>query len=173
MAQTQISKFCWLFAVVIFGLFAHATDLSSTAPTTANPNSKKNQLEELFIWKISEELKLSAVDEKKFSEALKKLNLQKQVLSQELEELTAGLINAKTDPERKIKFKSYRKALLSYNTLAVTEVDQMQSIFGIQKLAKYMEIKMDLTNKVKSLLLNADKTQQEKKPLPSPQVIEE
>ncbi|MBL7672194.1 MAG: hypothetical protein JNM39_17070 [Bdellovibrionaceae bacterium] len=135
--------------------------------------TKKNHLEELFIWKVSEELKLSTGDEKKFSDTLRSLSAQKQAISQKLEDLTGLFIHAKTDAERKKQFAAYRKALIDYNNLALDELDQMKGIFGMQKMAHYMEVKIDITNKIKALISSPDKSGKDKKLLPAPKVIEE
>ncbi len=117
--------------------------------------------------------KEGAGDEKKFSDTLRSLSAQKQAVSQKLEDLTGLFIHAKTDAERKKQFAAYRKALIDYNNLAVDELDQMKGIFGMQKMAHYMEVKIDITNKIKALISSPDKSGKDKKLLPAPKVIEE
>lgn len=144
-------------------------------PESLPPNSepKRNQLEELFIWKVSEELKLSTHDEKKFTDTYRDLNHKKQILSLKIEMLTNKIIGAKTDSERKKFYSSYRRTLEEYSQLAVSEFDKMNGIFGDKKMAKYLEIKTQITNKVKALILSPDKVSQEKKPIPPPKIIQE
>lgn len=140
--------------------------------TAATGSSKKNQLEDLFIWKVSEELKLSTIEDKKFSEAWKKLSSKKQMLSEKLEISARDFIHAQNDSDRKSKLNIYKKTLQDYNQVSVEEIDQMVSIFGARKFARYLEVKMSLTSKVKNLIIAPEKVK-EKKPLPPPQVIEE
>ena len=52
----------------------------------AESSDKRNQLEELFIWKLSDELKLSPVEEKKFTDIVKNLNKKKADLNHSLSE---------------------------------------------------------------------------------------
>jgi hypothetical protein len=156
-------------------LILGAHPLFATPTTIEKPDGapKKNHLEDLFIWKVSEELKLSTPDEKKFSDALRALSVKKQAVSQKLDEVSKLFLNSKADKDRKKYFTAYRKALLDYNNLALEELDQMKDIFGLQKLAHYMEVKIDITNKIKAVISSPDRIGKDKKPLPSPKIIEE
>lgn len=148
--------------------------ISSPNQVPAKQNqAKQNQLEELFIWKVSDELKLSTTQEKKFADTLRDLSQKKQILTQVLEDTTMALIKAQNASDRKKHFVTYRKKLIEYNKLAVDELDQMNSIFGPEKMAHYLEVKLNLTNKVKALMLSPEKSGKEKKLLPTPQVIQE
>ena len=130
--------------------------------------SKKSQLESLIIWKMSEELKLSPTEEKKFQELFLKLSSEKSRLSDLLETQVQKMNQAKSDSERSKSAKEYRQTLVQFHQLPVKELDQMQKLLGIQRFAKYLDVKNDLSQKVKSLILEKS----DKKPLPKPQVIE-
>lgn len=167
MSSNFYINICALLILASFGIAAETvTQVTANAP-------KKNHLEELFIWKVSEELKLSTIEEKKFTDTIHDLNAKKQQLTQNLETATSTLIHAKNDVDRKAQFLLFKKILKDYNKLSLDELDRLNAILGIRKLSKYLEVKLDLTNKVKSLMLNPDKADHEKKPLPKPQIIEE
>jgi len=151
-----------------------AADIPS-ASTSSMAAPKKNQLEELFIWKLSDELRLGPAEEKKFAELVRGLNQKKLSGSQKIEEKTKALSSAKTDKDRESSLRALRKAHQDYNQLSVTELDEMKKLLGLERLVSYLEIKQELTAKVKSLLIQKDpnKETSEKKELPPPQIIEE
>jgi len=68
---------------------------------TYSQENKKNQIEDIFIWKMSDELKLSAAEEKQFSEIYRKLNQKKSNLQNELVQLSYELRNNPTRNLRK------------------------------------------------------------------------
>lgn len=140
--------------------------------------TKKNSVEDLFIWKVSDELKLSAQEEKKFSEIHRNLNKRKSELSLALEKLSferqknASLTKAQINQT----LKSYKSTLIEYNKLSVTEFEQMKKLLGESKFLDYLALKQDITAKLKLLVLGSDKKSEsssESKTLPPPQVIEE
>jgi hypothetical protein len=160
---------------------AHASDVEqspstlSAAPASVTDNSAKDsnkskKLEELFIWKISDELKLSTPQEKTFGELFKNLNQKKLELAHKQEDILSKLDKA---DEKNLKdlLKSYRQTLEEYNKLQLSEIDSFRKNFGDTKAAKYLVVKRDLTNKVKTLL--TEKTEKAEKELPPPKVIEE
>ena len=150
--------------------------LSFAGATSDITEPKKNQLEELFIWKLSDELKLGPTDEKKFSDLVRQLNQKKLKDTQRIEQITRELILAKSDKEREVVYKNLKKAYQEYNQLSLTELEEMKKLLGIQRLSNYLAVKQDLTSKVKSLLIqktdDADK-KESRKNLPPPKVIEE
>lgn len=149
--------------------------LSFAAPE--NAPAKKNQLEELFIWKLSDELKLGPLEEKKFADLVRSLNQKKLKDTQKIEQVTKELLLAKTDKEKEMIFKSLKKAYQSYNQLSLMELEEMKKLLGIQRLANYLEGKQELTAKVKSLLIQKteshDKKEDSQRDLPPPKLIEE
>lgn len=135
---------------------------------------KKNQLEELFIWKTSDELKLSSQEEKKFTDIVKSLNKRKAELNQSLHDSVDKMAVAKTTKEREDELARYRKNLSSYNKISEEEFDKLKAVLGTDRLAQYFKIKQDLTGRIKSMLANPEqKSVPVKKPLPSPKVIVE
>lgn len=155
--------------------------LSLSLPSSANHEpgvAKKNQLEELFIWKLSDELKLGPIEDKKFSTLVRSLNQKKLDNTLKIEQVTKDLLSAKSDKEKEQVLKNLKRAYQDYNQLSITELDEMKKLLGIQRLTHYLEVKQELTAKVKSLLIqkNDDHSKKEstaKKDLPPPKIIEE
>lgn len=126
--------------------------------------AKKNSVEDIFIWKVSDELKLSAQEEKKFADILRELNRQKSELQTKLSTLS---YEKKSDTL--IKFK---KTLIEYNNLSLREFDKMKSLLGEKKFLDYLAIKQDINLKLKSMVLGEEQ-KAKGKTLPPPQIIEE
>ena len=141
--------------------------LSEAAPTE---KSKSNKMEELFIWKISDELKLSTSEEKKFADLFKDLNKKKADLLRQQDEIINQLSKASVKAQKDL-LKSYRRLLEDQNKLSTSEFDSMKKQLGDERLGKYFVVKRDLTNKVKLLL--TDKSEKKDSQLPPPKVIEE
>lgn len=149
--------------------------LSGVLPSLAQAE-KRNQLEELFIWKMSEELKLTAVEEKRFTEIVKSINTEKSNLNKTLQESVGQMTKVSGEKAQGEALKKYRKDLARYNRLSEDEIDRMQALLGVSRTIQYLQIKQDLTNKVKSLLVSPDtKTKPDAKSpaMPAPRVIEE
>lgn len=135
---------------------------------------KRNQLEELFIWKLSDELKLSPVEEKKFTDTVKDLNKKKSELNHQLQESIEKMSKAATTKKRDEELVRYRKTLQSYNHISEEEFDRLKPLLGADRMVQYLQVKQDLTNRIKSMLANPEASPKtEKKPLPAPKVIEE
>ncbi|MCM2354150.1 MAG: hypothetical protein NDI63_11100 [Pseudobdellovibrio sp.] len=140
------------------------------------PTPKKNSVEDIFIWKVSDELKLSASEEKKFSDIHRELNKQKIQLATQLQKLS---FQSKEDPQlSKARaaevIKDYKKTLTAYNNLSLQELDKVKALLGDKKFLDYLAIKQDINLKLKSLVLG-DEPSKAKQPakLPPPQIIEE
>ena len=138
---------------------------------------KKTYLEDIFIWRISDELKLSAQDEKKFTEIQKNLNKKKAELNKKIQEATLVIADNSKNSTKQIEasLNAYRKLLAEYNQLSLNEFDSLKKLLGSKKFSEYLQIKAELTSKVKSLLIG-DKDKKEEAPatnLPAPKVIVE
>ena len=133
---------------------------------------KKSQLEDIFIWKMSDELKLTAQQEKSFTEISKSLNKQKSELNRQIQETVQGFESAKV---KEAALQKYRRLMADYNQLSIKEFDSIKKLLGSEKFAEYLKIKNDLTSKVKSILIG-EKNNEKKEPivkLPPPNVIVE
>lgn len=136
-----------------------------------DPETKKSYVEDIFIWKISDELKLTVPEEKKFTEISKSLNKKKSELNKKINEAVLKL--SKNSSEEQLQ--NYKKLLQDYNQLNIVEFDSMKKLLGNQKFINYIKIKYELTNKIKSAILS-DKNSEEPinkqtAPLPPPKVI--
>lgn len=132
---------------------------------------RKTQLEDIFIWKISDELKLTAKQEKEFTEISKALNKKKYDLNRQIQETVQSL--GTTNAE--VGLKKYRKLMADYNQLSLNEFDSIKKLLGAAKFTEYLRVKNELTTKVKSILVG-DKVNEKKEPvtnLPPPKVIVE
>lgn len=151
---------------LLIPLFFNLSLRAQTAPSQA---AKKNSVEDIFIWKVSDELKLTAVEEKKFADIHRDLNKQKLQLSALLQKLSfqskENLQLSKSKSTEVIK--DYRKTLIAYNNLSLQELDKMKSLLGDKKFLDYLAIKQDINLKLKSLV------QTKPSQLPPPQIIEE
>lgn len=133
----------------------------------------KSKVEELFIWKMSDELSLNPGEEKKFSEMVRDLNQKKTDYNQQMQTQLDLMKVAKTEKEKSQSLASYKKALQSYNGLSEEEITRAQKLLGVSRTVQYLQVKQDLTNRLKSLLANPEAIGTKKAALPPPNVIEE
>ncbi|WP_246845333.1 hypothetical protein [Bdellovibrio sp. NC01] len=159
------------FIILVFTFIVFQTVQTQIA--RAETSDKKNQLEELFIWKLSDELKLSPVEEKKFTDIVKDLNRKKADLNNELQEITEKMSKAANTKKREEQLVAYRKTLQSYNHISEEEFDKLKPLLGADRFVQYLQIKQDLTKRIKSMLANPEAPKTDKKNLPAPKVIEE
>ncbi len=138
----------------------------------ATAAEKRNKLEELLIWKMSDEMKLTPVEEKKFSGIVRDINKRKSQFSQDLQKSVEKMNAAKTDKEREDMLIQYRKGLQQYGRMAEEEFDRLKPLLGPGRMVQYILIKQDLTNRIKTMLLNPEASETTK-PLPQPKLIEE
>ena len=158
------------FTVLLIPIFF----LSLPSFAESAPTPKKNSVEDIFIWKVSDELKLSATEEKKFADIHRDLNKQKMQLAAQLQKLS---FQSKENPQlpksrATVIIKDYKKTLMAYNNLSVQELDKMKALLGDIKFLDYLAIKQDINLKLKSLVLGEDSKPKPAK-LPPPQIIEE
>jgi hypothetical protein len=159
------------FAVAITILLLLGANTFAQEKTSEKLKTEKpNKMEALFIWKISDELKLSTTEEKKFSDFFHDLNQKKADLLKEQDEAINRLAKEAQKAQKDI-LKGYRRLIEDYNKMQLSEFDGVKKMLGDEKLAKYLQIKRDLTNKVKNLL--SEKTDKKDSHLPPPKVIEE
>lgn len=136
-----------------------------------DPETKKSYIEDIFIWKISDELKLTVSEEKKFTEISKSLNKKKSELNKKINEAVMNLSSNSSEEALAV----YKKLLQEYNQLNINEFDLMKKLLGTKKFISYVKIKYELTNKIKSAILsdknNEDSVNKPTAPLPPPKVI--
>lgn len=144
-----------------------------TLPTAATAAEKRNQLEELLIWKMSDELKLTPVEEKKFTDIVQGLNKKKSELNQSLQASIEVMSKAATAKSKDEELGRYRKTLQNYARLSEEEFDKLKPLLGAERMVQYLHIKQDLTNRIKTMLANPETQKGQKTPLPQPKLIEE
>lgn len=133
----------------------------------------RNRVEELFIWKVSDELKLSVPEEKSFSEMIKGLNQRRSLVNENLQDILKQLAESKTTKDKERLLLEQKRLFRSYNDLSLEEAERIQKLFGIDRAAQYFVIKNDLTNRLKTVLASPDKPTQAAAPakLGPPKVI--
>ncbi|WP_295901174.1 hypothetical protein [uncultured Bdellovibrio sp.] len=147
--------------------------LAGTFSFVASAAEKRNQLEELLIWKMSDELKLTPVEEKKFTDIVQGLNKKKSELNQSLQASIEKMSKADTAKAKEEELGHYRKALQNYGRLSEEEFDKLKPLLGAQRMVQYLQIKQDLTNRIKTMLANPETQKGPKPSLPQPKLIEE
>jgi hypothetical protein len=146
---------------------------------SSDVETKKTYIEDIFIWKMSDELKLSAQEEKSFTEIHKNLNKQKAELNKKIQEITVNQgqsVSFLTKSQLETNLKKLRKLITDYNQLSLNEFDSMKKLLGSIRFSAYLQIKSELNNKVKSMLTGEKPVEKDKKEtsavkLPPPQVI--
>ncbi|UXR64750.1 hypothetical protein EZJ49_00580 [Bdellovibrio bacteriovorus] len=147
--------------------------LNSAFSVAAHAAEKRNQLEELLIWKMSDELKLNTTEEKKFSDIVREINKKKAQFNQELQASVEKMSKAATEKAKDEELVTYRKSLQNYGRMSEEEFDKLKPLLGPERMVQYLQIKQDLTNRIKTMLTNPEGSPKEVKPLPSPKLIEE
>jgi len=140
-------KFSFLFSLIFFSLSCFAG----------------NRMEDLFLWKISEELKLTVKEEKELTKLIQELNQKKTKISRNMDLLVAN--------SKSTHLEKYRNLLTEYNQISVLELDGVKKILGPEKTMKYFFVKNELSQKIKVMLSGG--SEKGKKNLPEPKVIEE
>lgn len=148
------------FFLGYLGAFFFLLPWASALEAKASP-SKKNQLEELFIWKLSDELRLTPEKESEFGQLIRKINQRKLEAGQKIEEMTKAFVVAKAKAEKEKSFKNLRKAYVDYDQISIDELDQLKKIIGLDSVGTYLQVKQDLTAKVKNLLMQNEKKESE------------
>jgi predicted transcriptional regulator len=153
-----------LIVIVVLGAGTHSF-------ATSESDIKKTQLEDIFIWKMSDELKLTAQQEKAFTELSKSLNKKKSELNKQIQDAVQNL-GGKNQEADLLK---YRKLINEYSQLSVKEFDSIKRLLGSEKFTEYLKIKYELTSKVKSILVGDKPADKKEQPvsLPPPKVIVE
>lgn len=125
-----------------------------------------------MIWKMSDELKLSATEEKTFSAIIKNLNTKKSDLNRSLQSSLESMVNTKDSKKREQEFLLYKKTLQSFNKVSEEELDKLKPLLGTERTIQYLQIKQDLATRIKATLTNPDAPMKDdKKLLPAPKVI--
>ena len=134
-------------------LLIHLATLFAIANTES---TKKNQVEDIFIWKISDELQLSAKQEKEFGDIHRTLNKKKSEISEEIKLIQTDIRKnekplSKVDQTKLIQ--KNRQLLQKLNQLNINEFDSMKKLLGSEKFLTYLFLKQEINTKFKSMVL--------------------
>lgn len=141
----------------------------SFSAQAANP---KNKLEELLIWKMSDELKLNSVQEQDFAGVIRTLNSSKATYTKDLQKSLEVMAKAKDSKLKEKELENYSHILRKLNQLTENEVKDMRRILGVEKLVEYLLLKQDIVTRIKSSLTNSPESSKVKE-LPAPKIIEQ
>ena len=137
----------------------------------AAPNSGEERFHKLFLWKVSEELKLSVEEEKKLSEFVLKNYQNREATKREIKEYLSKMEKAKKTKAQNQLLRGYKTALSQLKESQVKELEGVHNILGTQKALSYVLLQNKLNEKLKALL--SDPSQEtSKKSFSKPKVIE-
>lgn len=122
------------------------------SPAATEVDKTRSRLDELFIWKASEELKLTPEVEQKFTDIIRELGARKRQAAQQMEKVVAELDAAKTKPQAEKALARLRDAINEYHAIQIAEVDRLKPLLGPEKLARYFVVKDALSAKLKAML---------------------
>lgn len=130
----------------------------------------QSRVDEIVLWKISEELALSPVLEKKFTGALLALNEEKSKLNVQMDEQIKKISEAvaRKKPTGAL-VKEYRALLKRLALLNASEVEKLTPILGEDKMAKYIVLKSEINQRLKTLILSNEASKTENKATPAPE----
>lgn len=131
---------------------------------------KKTHLEDIFIWKMSDELKLTAQEERQFTDINKQLNRKKSEINRKIQSSVQGLSESDSDNA----LKKHKKLIQEYNEISVSEFESLKKLLGTKKFISYLKLKNELNTKVKSILIGEktiERDEHKSRVLPPPKVI--
>lgn len=139
--------------ILVFISFVATLVCANTENIKKNP---KNQVEDIFIWKISDELQLSAKQEKEFGDIHRQLNKKKSELTEQLKQLQTD--HRKNQPplsklEQVQLIQKNKKILIQLNQLNIDEFESMKKLLGNEKFLSYLFLKQEINTKFKSMVL--------------------
>lgn len=146
-----------LRSVVLVLLVANGDFAFSATTQDALVASERLRLEELFISKMSEELKLPSKMESSFAEAIRALNREKTKANLEVANSLVAIDQAQNGHRSAVKratekaVKRYEKAWRAYGQLPIREVARLRSILGSERLGRYLVAKSQMADKLKAL----------------------
>jgi hypothetical protein len=146
-----------IMLLVSSSAFAAArTAASSTSKAvvsrSTDESKERSRLEDLFIWKTSEELKLAPADEQTFTDVIHDLNKRRHQANAHMDSALARLSSAKTKAETEKALAAHRAAVKEAQAVQIAELDRLKPLLGPEKLAKYIVTKNSILEKLKAML---------------------
>ena len=117
----------------------------------------KNKTEEIYIWKLSDELKLSATEEQTFSDFIREMNRRRYGLNQAIQDNIAMMSKVKSKSEKEKLLVAHKNLLKNFNDINLDEVEKISKMLGAEKGTQYFVLKNEMNSKFKELLLSSDK----------------
>ncbi len=117
----------------------------------------KNKTEEIYIWKLSDELKLSATEEQTFSDFIREMNRRRYGLNQAIQDNIAMMSKVKLKSEKEKLLLAHKNLLKNFNDINLDEVEKISKMLGAEKGTQYFVLKNEMNSKFKELLLSSDK----------------
>ena len=77
-------------------------------------------------------------------------------MTNEIDQLTLDLKNAKDLKQLSNLLKKYKIAMQKYNQTSTNEIEKIEKLMGQEKTARYIVLKSDFTSKIKLLLSTAN-----------------
>lgn len=140
------------FAIAGFVLIVFSAQQTAQAANEQNlVDREKRRLEELFIWKMSEELKLPVEIESSFAEAIRTLNREKSKSLADIEAALVAIDQAKTKTESEKAVKRYERAIRKFGDVPIREVSRLRKVLGAERLSRYLVSKSQMAEKLKAM----------------------
>lgn len=130
-----------LFLVLAFPWMGFA---ENKVDPSANINAVR--LENLLIWKLTDELELTAKEEIAFSNLVKSIGFERRLLQSESEDLSLKL---KSNASLLTDYKKNLEKLAANN---LKEVSEIELLLGKEKTAKYVFLKSEILKRITSEL---------------------
>ena len=161
----QIKGLLCLFVFLFLGGEAYGQTAAQSPAQSGAQNNNRNRIEELFIWKVSDELKLSVSEERVFSTLVREINKKRMDINTDIHNTLKTMENCKlvkTPCEQEIS--DYRKQVQKYNDMTLEEIDRVKKALGAEKSVRYFVLKNDLTVKLKEMLTPNEKKDSKSSP---------
>lgn len=146
------------------------------APEETLVVEERRRLEELFISKMSEELKLSEKQKSQFAEAIRTLNREKAQANATIAEALVALDKAQSTDRTKSKketekaIRKYESAWRKYGALPLREISRLRAILGAEPLGRYLVAKSQMIEKLTAISANpAESPTPAQSPQPKPE----
>lgn len=130
----------------------------------------KNKTEEIYIWKLSDELKLSTKEEQTFSEYIRDINKKRMTINQSIQENIQQMSKVKSKNEQEKLLNQHKSLLKKFSELNLDEVEKISKLLGPEKGVQYFVLKNEMNSRFKELLLTSDRKKEITTP---PKIIEQ
>ena len=115
----------------------------------------ENRLNELMLWRLSDELALKPQDEQQLKSILRKYQDQRKNALTQQEELLTKMIPAEKTPTSKSCpncLAEYEKTVLSVAEANTKEFKELRAVLGTDKMQKFLVIRSQMTRDVRDAL---------------------